>query len=147
MIKVQTADFDVGQEYAELIAGNTSAGAVVFFVGLVRDFNQDNTVQGLELEHYPAMTEKVLHEIVEQAKARWPIERVRLIHRVGKLAINDQIVFVAVSSKHREASFAAAQFLMDILKTKAPFWKKETTDKGQRWVEANQKDEDGAKRW
>ncbi|WP_111977670.1 molybdopterin synthase catalytic subunit MoaE [Algibacillus agarilyticus] len=148
MIKVQESDFCVAEEYAAMTRGNTKAGAVVFFVGLVRDFNQNKKVNALTLEHYPAMTEQVLQDIVQQARSRWSLDRVRLIHRVGRLTLNEQIVFVAVSSQHREDAFAAAQFLMDILKTQAPFWKKEETEKGdEHWVDANNKDTISAQRW
>ncbi len=148
MINVTENDFNVAEEYQALINNNSQDGAVVFFVGLVRDFNQGHSIKGLHLEYYPAMTENALKVIVEKAKERWPIGRVRLIHRVGSLNINDQIVFVGVSSQHREASFEAAQFIMDFLKTEAPFWKKEVTaDEGERWVEANQKDQLARKRW
>jgi molybdopterin synthase catalytic subunit len=147
MIQVTEQDFDVAEQYAALVDNNSRDGAVVFFVGLVRDFNQGFSIRGLQLEHYPAMTEKALHAIVQQAKQRWPLGRVRLIHRVGKLKVNDQIVFVGVTSQHREASFEAAQFIMDYLKTQAPFWKKELTDEGERWVDANSKDQRARQRW
>ncbi len=147
MIKVTEQDFNIAEEYQLMIADNPTDGAVVFFVGLVRDFNQGADVSGLFLEHYPAMTQKSLEAIVEQAKQRWSLGRVRLIHRVGQLQVNDQIVFVAVSSKHREDSFQAAQFIMDYLKTEAPFWKKENTISGERWVEASEKDSKARAQW
>ena len=147
MISVQTQDFDMASEYQSLIANNSTDGAVVTFVGLVRDYNQGNHVQGLTLEHYPGMTEKALEEIVLNARAKWPLGKVRVIHRVGQLNLSDQIVFVGVTSKHREAAFEAAQFIMDFLKNRAPFWKKENTDLGTRWVEAEVKDEIGQQRW
>ena len=146
-VSVQTEDFDVGKEYKELSEGNATDGAIVFFVGQVRDFNDNSDVTGLYLEHYPQMTEKSLEDIVAQAKAKWPLGRVRIVHRVGQLAIGDQIVFVGVTSMHRQAAFEAAEFMMDYLKTKAPFWKKETTAEGQRWVEARMSDHDKAKQW
>lgn len=146
-IEVSTQDFDMASEYQALIQDNPSDGAVVTFTGLVRDFNQGQSVTGLTLEHYPAMTTKALEAIAEQAFCRWPLGRIRLIHRVGELALNEQIVFVGVSSRHREAAFAAAQFIMDYLKNQAPFWKKEQTESGQRWVEFNQKDKQAIQQW
>lgn len=147
MISVQYEDFDVGQEYVALRDENTSNGAIVFFVGLVRDFNQGNVVHGLSLEHYPGMTQKALVEIVQEAHQRWPLGNVRLVHRVGDLKLADQIVFVGVSSKHRESAFSAASFIMDFLKTSAPFWKKELTKSGNRWVEAETKDRQARESW
>lgn len=146
-IRVQTEDFDVATEYAAMREHNTEDGAIVFFSGLVREMNQGHGVTGLFLEHYPAMTEKSLHGIVDQACKRWPLSRVRLIHRVGQLHVSDQIVFVAVSSHHREAAFHACHFIMDFLKKRAPFWKKETTEQGDRWVEALAKDDKALERW
>lgn len=147
MISVQEQDFDFGEEYQKLMADNVTDGAVVTFVGLVRDFNQGNSVHGLTLEHYPGMTEKALLDIVQEAKGRWPLGRVRVIHRVGKLGLGEQIVFVGTTSKHREAAFAANQFIMDFLKNRAPFWKKENTSEGQRWVEAEMKDKQAMDKW
>lgn len=147
MISVQREDFDVGKEYAELIADEATAGAVVLFVGRVREWNLSRQVVGLQLEHYPGMTEKALSEIVNEAKQRWNICRLRIIHRIGLLTLRDQIVLVGVTSPHRENAFLAAEFLMDYLKTRAPFWKKEISDQGACWVEAQQKDELAAKRW
>ena len=147
MVSVQTHDFDFGQEYAELICDNSTDGAVVCFVGLVRDFNQGNSVHGLTLEHYPGMTEKALLDIVTQAKARWSLGKVKVIHRVGDLELGDQIVFVGVTSQHRESAFEANQFIMDFLKNRAPFWKKERISSGERWVEAEEKDLKAAQRW
>ena len=147
LIKVQEADFNIQDEYDAIRADNQEDGAIVFFSGLVRDFNQGNDVTGLFLEHYPAMTEKALGKIVDEAKERWPINRVRLIHRVGQLYLADQIVFVAVSSKHREAAFDACRFIMDFLKNRAPFWKKETTTKGDVWVESLEKDQTAMEKW
>jgi len=147
MVRVQQADFDLAEEYQRLAADPVS-GAVVTFVGKVRDFNQDDRVSGLELEHYPGMTEKALAEIVEQAKSRWPLQAVSVIHRIGKLALGDQIVFVGVASAHRDGAFAACQFIMDYLKTYAPFWKKETTaDGASRWVDARKQDQQAAEKW
>jgi len=147
LISVQTEDFDIAHEYACMRENNTHDGAIVFFSGLVREMNQGLGVSGLFLEHYPAMTEKSLNDIVQQASERWPLSRVRLIHRVGQLHISDQIVFVAVSSSHREAAFEACHFIMDFLKKRAPFWKKETTDHGDRWVEALEKDQKALEKW
>jgi len=147
-IRVQEADFDINAEYQAMREDNRDDGAIVFFVGQVREMNQGSQVTGLYLEHYPAMTEKSLQDIVEQARERWPIlNRIRLIHRVGQLHITDQIVFVAVSSSHREAAFDACHFIMDYLKNRAPFWKKETLKQGERWVEALQKDKDALDKW
>ncbi len=147
-ICVQQNDFDVGQEYSALIAGNAAAGAVVFFVGRVRDFNDGRLVAGLSLEHYPGMTEKILEQILSEAKLRWELVSARIIHRVGELRLGDQIVFVGVTSAHREHAFQAAEFLMDFLKTRAPFWKKEITQEGENvWVEAKNKDGEAAERW
>ena len=147
-ICVQQNDFDVGQEYSALIAGNAAAGAVVFFVGRVRDFNDGRLVAGLSLEHYPGMTEKILEQILTEAKLRWELVSARIIHRVGELRLGDQIVFVGVTSAHREHAFQAAEFLMDFLKTRAPFWKKEITQEGENvWVEAKNKDGEAAERW
>ncbi len=146
MIRVQTEDFDLAHEYQQL-AANQAAGAVVFFVGLVRDWNEDQTVTALELEHYPGMTEAELGRIVEQAGERWKLIDVRVIHRVGKLAINEQIVFVGVSSRHRQDSFEAAEFIMDYLKTPAPFWKREHRADGPRWLDARESDHKARARW
>ena len=147
MISVQTADFNLNDEYLKLTLDNSKDGAVVTFVGLVRDYNQGNQVTGLTLEHYPGMTEKALVEIVDKAKARWQLGRVRIIHRVGELHLSDQIVFVGVSSQHRVEAFEACQFIMDYLKNDAPFWKKEATTEGSRWVEAENKDVEAQKKW
>lgn len=147
MISVQTADFDVGAEYAALTANNVEAGAVVVFVGKVRELNLSRQVTGLLLEHYPGMTEKALEEILAEARSRWQLTRCRIIHRIGALGLGDQIVLVGVASPHREQAFAAAEFLMDYLKTRAPFWKKERTQEGDYWVDAQEKDEVSAQRW
>lgn len=147
MISVQTADFDVGAEYAALTANDVEAGAVVVFVGKVRELNLSRQVTGLLLEHYPGMTEKALEEILAEARSRWQLTRCRIIHRIGALGLGDQIVLVGVASPHREQAFAAAEFLMDYLKTRAPFWKKERTQEGDYWVDAQEKDEVSAQRW
>lgn len=147
MIRIQTEDFDVGEEYKALIEQNAAAGAVVTFVGRVRDLNLGHEVLGLQLEHYPGMTEKSLAAIADEAQARWNILRYRIIHRIGALHLGDNIVFVGVASAHREDAFNAANFIMDYLKTRAPFWKKELTAKGSVWLESQAKDTAAAKRW
>ena len=146
-IAVQEQDFDVGREYDELISGDSAAGAVVFFVGRVRDTNYARDVKSMSLEHYPGMTEKVLQQILDEAKARWKLIAARIVHRVGELHVSDQIVFVGVTSMHREHAFQAAEFLMDFLKTQAPFWKKELTGQGALWVEENSEDVNASLRW
>ncbi|EGA69644.1 molybdenum cofactor biosynthesis protein E [Vibrio sinaloensis DSM 21326] len=145
-VSVLVDDFSVGDEYQALAQGS-AAGAVVTFVGKVRDMNLGDNVTGLSLEHYPGMTEKALSEICDQAEQRWPLLNVRVIHRVGDLDIGDQIVFVGVSSAHRGAAFEACEFIMDYLKTKAPFWKKERTTQETRWVESRDSDAKAAERW
>ncbi len=145
-VSVQKEDFSVADEY-EVLASGTDAGAVVTFIGKVRDMNLGDNVTGLHLEHYPGMTEKSLNEICEEAKARWPLLKLRLIHRIGDLDIGDQVVFVGVSSAHRSASFEACEFVMDYLKTKAPFWKKERTTEGPRWIDSRESDAKAAERW
>jgi molybdopterin synthase catalytic subunit len=142
-ISVQEADFDVGAELAALAAGDDQAGAVASFVGLVRGAD----VAAMTLEHYPGMTEKALAEIVAQARDRWPLGGVRVIHRVGRLLPGDRIVLVAVASRHRQAAFAACEFIMDYLKTQAPFWKREETAAGARWVDARESDDEALERW
>ena len=146
-VRIQEQDFDVSSELATLRAGDTRVGAVATFTGLVRDLNDAAQVSTLTLEHYPGMTEKALAQIVDDAKQRWDIYDALVIHRVGPLKPGDQIVFVAVTSAHRGESFAACQFIMDYLQTRAPFWKKEQTPEGERWVEARASDEDAAARW
>jgi molybdopterin synthase catalytic subunit len=147
MIRVHEHDFDMASEYKRLRQLNANNGAVVLFVGLVRDFNQNSQLNGLFLEHYPAMTQSALLNIVKQAKEKWPLGNVTVIHRVGHLCINDQIVLVGVSSQHRHAAFAGAEFIMDYLKISAPFWKKELSDAGDVWVEAKSSDNEAIKRW
>lgn len=146
-IAVQTQDFDVGHEYTDLIANDTSAGAVVFFIGRVRDMNHARDVKSMSLEHYPGMTENILQKILEEAKRRWGLIAARIVHRVGELQVGDQIVFVGVTSMHREHAFQAAEFLMDFLKTQAPFWKKEITNQGAVWIDENIKDIEATQRW
>jgi len=131
-VRVQHEDFDVGEEIARLRSADASVGAVASFIGIVRDLNEGATVGSITLEHYPGMTEKSLTAIVEQAKARWRLCDVLIIHRVGTLAPTDQIVLVVTTSSHRGDAFAACQFVMDYLKTEAPFWKKESTAEGMR---------------
>lgn len=144
---IQTTDFDVSAEYNALTRDATCSGAVVLFTGLVRDFNQGEQILELELEHYPGMAEQALQSIILKARQYWSLDRVRVIHRVGKLTLSQQIVLVGVSSAHRADAFSAAQFIMDFLKTEVPIWKKEATGKGSRWVEFNQKELDAKARW
>lgn len=146
-VRVQRQDFDLGAEVAALRAGNSKVGAVAAFVGLVREFGQGAPVAALTLEHYPGMTEASLEEICVQARARWDLLDTLVIHRVGELQAQDQIVLVAVSSVHRGEAFAACEFLIDHLKTRAPFWKKERTAQGEHWVEARSSDDEAAARW
>ena len=146
-VRVQTDDFDAGRELALLRDGNRAVGAVAAFIGTVRDVNADASVASMTLEHYPGMTEKALTAIVDEAKARWDLADALVIHRVGALKPADQIVLVAVTSAHRGAAFAACEFIIDYLKTRAPFWKREDTPEGARWVEARGSDDDAAARW
>ena len=147
-IRVQTDDFDIAAELALLRTGtNASVGAVASFIGLVRDVNDGSGVSTLTLEHYPLMTEKALAGIVREAESRWRILGSTVIHRVGELKPTDQIVLVLVASAHRGDAFAACEFIMDYLKTQAPFWKKEQTPNGARWVEARDSDDAAASRW
>ncbi|MFD2164915.1 molybdopterin synthase catalytic subunit MoaE [Thalassotalea euphylliae] len=147
MIRVSDADFSFAEEMEKLERENINDGAIVTFTGRVRARNDGHDVTGLFLEHYPAMTQVALHNIVEQAKRSWDINRVTVIHRVGQLQLGDNIVFVGVTSPHRGDAFAAGEFIMDFLKVNAPFWKKETRTSGDAWVEAKQSDEDKAKGW
>ena len=146
-VRVQHEDFDAGREIAALRRGNAQVGAVAAFVGVVRDMNDGSAVAGMDLEHYPGMTEKAIGEIIEQAKARWKIFDVLVVHRIGHLQPLDQIVLVVVASAHRGDAFAACEFVMDYLKPQAPFWKKEQTPAGARWVEARTSDDTAAERW
>jgi molybdopterin synthase catalytic subunit len=146
-IRIQTDDFDLGAEVAQLRASDARIGAVVAFVGTVRDMNDGSGVTEMELEHYPGMTEKALEQIVAQAGARWNIFDALVIHRVGPLQPLDQIVLVAVTSAHRGDAFAACEFIMDYLKTQAPFWKKEQTPQGARWVDARSADDKALAKW
>ena len=146
-VRVQTEDFDVGAEIAVLRRGNPAVGAIASFIGLVRDVNEGDRVSEMTLEHYPGMTERALEKIVAQARARWDILDVLVVHRVGRLRPLDQIVLVVVAGTHRGQAFAACEFVMDYLKTQAPFWKKEQTPGGARWVEARAADDQAAERW
>ena len=147
MIRVQPEDFDVGLETAALLGDDTNIGAVVSFVGRVRDLAGEGALAAMTLEHYPGMTEKMLSEIEAEAKRRWPLEACLIIHRYGPLRPGDNIVLVITASAHRQAAFEANQFLMDWLKTKAPFWKRESGDAGDDWVEAKESDDAAAARW
>ena len=146
MIRVQLNDFIVGDEYEKLAKDNQD-GAVVTFVGKVRDFNEGLGVHGLSLEHYPGMTERILNDIEKQAREHWSLNHVTIIHRVGDLTLGEQIVFIGVTSPHRKAAFAACEFLIDFLKTKAPFWKKELTTKGSKWLDAKASDNETSQQW
>jgi molybdopterin synthase catalytic subunit len=146
-VRIQTADFDISAEIAALRRGNPGIGAVASFIGVVRDINDGSAVAGMTLEHYPGMTEKAIEEIVVQAQGRWNILDTIVIHRVGALKPTDQIVLVVVASAHRGDAFAACEFIMDYLKTRAPFWKKEQTGGSARWIEARESDDIAAKRW
>ena len=146
-VRVQTADFDVGAEIARLRAGNASIGAVASFIGVCRDLNDGDRVADMVLEHYPGMTERALERIAADARGRWDLIDILIVHRVGRMLPTDQIVLVVVTGGHRGEAFAACEFLMDYLKTKAPFWKKEQTPDGSRWVEARADDDAAAERW
>lgn len=147
MIRVQEQDFDPGIEIENLTKGNHAIGGVCTFVGMVRDFAGGENVSGMTLEHYPGMTEKQLEAIEQEAHARWPLDATLIIHRYGRLEAGDRIVFVAAASAHREAAFEACHFLIDWLKTKAPFWKKERAASGDQWVEAKDSDDAATQRW
>ena len=146
-VRVQEADFDLSTELAALRAGDSRVGAVVSFVGTVRDINEGASVSEMTLEHYPGMTEQALQAIEQQARARWPLYNVLVIHRVGPLRPMEQIVLVAVSAAHRGEAFQACEFIMDYLKTEAPFWKKEQTPEGARWVDARVTDDVALAKW
>ncbi|GLS84986.1 molybdopterin synthase catalytic subunit MoaE [Paraferrimonas haliotis] len=146
MIRVQIQDFDITAEYNQL-SGNNSAGAIVTFVGKVRDMNDGKPVSTLTLEHYPGMTEAVLQQIETEARERWPLLDVTIIHRVGPLELGDQIVYIGVSSAHRGAAFDACEYLIDFLKTRAPFWKLEGSEHEKHWVEAKDADQQRAEMW
>lgn len=147
MVRIQNEDFDSGVEIAQLRRHNPAIGAIASFIGLVRDVNAGDAVSELTLEHYPGMTQKALERIVDEAKTRWDVIDVLVIHRVGVLRPTDQIVLVVVAGAHRGEAFSACEFVMDYLKTQAPFWKKEQTPQGSRWVEARSSDDAAAERW
>ncbi len=147
MIRVQREDFDVGAEIAGLTQGNRKIGGLAVFVGLVRDMAGDRAVGAMTLEHYPGMTERQLARIEDEARQRWPLGEVLIIHRYGELAPGDRIVLVATTSAHRDDALESCRFLIDWLKTKAPFWKLETTETGERWVEARDSDRVAEERW
>ena len=146
-VRVQTEDFDVGAEIARVRQGDPGIGAVATFLGVVRDMNEGDPVSGMTLEHYPGMTERALEDIIREARDRWDVSDILIVHRVGPLRPLDQIVLVVVSSAHRGEAFSACEFVMDYLKTRAPFWKKESTAEGGRWVEARESDDVAAQRW
>jgi molybdopterin synthase catalytic subunit len=146
-VRIQALDFDAGAEIAALRRGNPKIGAVASFIGLCRDVNDGDVVTKMTLEHYPGMTEKALENIIAEAKRRWDVMEVLVVHRVGELEPTDQIVLVVVAGAHRGEAFAACEFIMDYLKTRAPFWKKEETPRGARWVEARSSDDEAAERW
>ncbi|HEY6862544.1 MAG TPA: molybdopterin synthase catalytic subunit MoaE [Burkholderiales bacterium] len=146
-VRVQTEDFDAGAEIAALRRGNPKIGAVASFIGVARDVNDGDSVSTLTLEHYPGMTEKALEGIVAEARARWDVIELLVVHRVGEIKPTEQIVLVVVAGAHRGEAFAACEFVMDYLKTRAPFWKKEETPKGARWVDARESDDEAAERW
>lgn len=146
-VRVQTEDFDLGHELNALRAGRTDIGALASFVGLVRGSSQGEAIDAMTLEHYPGMTEKALAEIEAQAHTRWTLQASLIIHRTGRLLPGDQIVLVATASPHRGDAFASAEFLMDYLKSRAPFWKKEGTADGGRWVDARDSDAEALDRW
>jgi len=145
--RVQAEAFDAGQEIARLTGGRRDVGAVATFIGYVRDLNEGSGVSRMTLEHYPGMTERALEDICDEALGRWDLLDLRVVHRVGALEPGEAIVLVAVSSAHRGEAFAACEFVMDYLKTRAPFWKKEETPEGARWVESRASDDDAAARW
>jgi len=144
---IQKAPFEAGKVIREVCAHNSNIGAVASFIGLMRDRNEGDYVERMTLEHYPGMTEKAISEIVDEARGRWDLINVRVIHRVGELEPSDPIVLVVVTSSHRADAFEACEFIMDYLKTRAPFWKKESTRKGERWVESRESDREAADRW
>jgi molybdopterin synthase catalytic subunit len=146
-IRIQSEPFDPNLEIDLLRSGNPAIGGIVSFVGLMRDLNQGERVSAMNLEHYPGMTEKALHDIVDEANRRWDLLGCRVVHRVGELLPTDTIVLVAVASAHRGEAFRACEFIIDYLKTRAPFWKKEVTQKGARWVDARGADQIAEKRW
>jgi len=146
-VRIQTQDFDAGAEIAALRRGDPKIGAVASFIGVCRDANDGEAVKKMTLEHYPGMTEKAIEKIISEARRRWDVMDALVIHRIGELKPTDQIVLVVVTGAHRGEAFAACEFIMDYLKTRAPFWKKEETPQGARWVEARASDDEAAQRW
>ena len=146
-VRIQAQDFDAGAEIAALRRGDPKIGAVASFIGVCRDANDGEAVKKMTLEHYPGMTEKAIDKIISEAKRRWDVMDALVIHRIGELKPTDQIVLVVVTGAHRGEAFAACEFIMDYLKTRAPFWKKEETPRGARWVEARASDDEAAQRW
>ena len=146
-VRVQAEDFDVALLQKQLLQGGAAEGAVATFTGYVRNNNENRNVHSLELEHYPGMTERSIQQILEKSAQRWPVMAAAVVHRVGKLKPGEQIVWVGVSSSHREAAFAACEFIMDYLKTRAPFWKKELSPEGGQWLDARASDGERASRW
>ncbi|MFO0292102.1 MAG: molybdenum cofactor biosynthesis protein MoaE [Rhodospirillales bacterium] len=147
LVRVQREDFDVGAELAALTRGRPGIGGLTSFLGLVRDIHGDARVGAMTLEHFPGMTERELERISDEAHARWPLAATLIVHRFGRLEPGDRIVLCAAASAHRQAAFDACAFLIDFLKTRAPFWKLEATDAGERWVEARDSDDEAARRW
>lgn len=146
-ISIQAADFDLAAELSNLRTGRAQVGALVSFVGLVRDFSDGDKIENIYLEHYPGMSEKALEQIVDEANRRWQLLGVRIIHRVGELHPSDQIVLVATASSHRADAFAACEFIIDYLKTSAPFWKREQTEQGAKWLDTKESDLQRSARW
>ena len=146
-VRIQTADFDLSTEIAALRSGDLQVGAIVSFVGTMRDMNEGSQVNSMELEHYAGMTEKALADIIVEAKSRWSIHEALVIHRIGKMLPGEQIVLVAVTGQHRGEAFTACEFIIDYLKTAAPFWKKEATPTGEHWVDARSTDDEAMARW
>ncbi len=146
-VRVQSEPLDPHREVDLVRADNPEVGAVVSFIGLMRDINEGDRVESLYLEHYPGMTEKALQKIAEEAMARWDLDACRVVHRVGEMRPTDTIVVVAVAGRHRKQAFLGCEFVIDYLKTQAPFWKKETTDQGERWVDARVSDDEAEERW
>ena len=146
-VRIQTADFDLSTEIAALRSGDLQVGAIFSFVGTVRDMNEGSQVNSMELEHYAGMTEKALADIIVEAKSRWSIHEALVIHRIGKMLPGEQIVLVAVTGQHRGEAFTACEFIIDYLKTAAPFWKKEATPTGEHWVDARSTDDEAMARW
>lgn len=146
-VSIQAEDFDVSRLQQQLLSGSAVEGALAAFTGYVRSSNEDRSVHTMELEHYPGMTEKSIHKILDEASRRWPVQAAGVVHRIGPLRPGEQIVWVGVTSAHREAAFAACEFVMDYLKTRAPFWKKELGPNGGSWVDARESDDQRASRW